>query len=49
MGKNVRIPECLKLLRQCIEWSKRIVWLEPVQEGDKARWMGRARLHRWEE
>lgn len=26
-----------------VEWSKRIVWLEPVKEGGKARWMGGAR------
>jgi ATP-dependent Lhr-like helicase len=26
-----------------IEWSKRIVWLEPAKEGGKARWMGSAR------
>lgn len=26
-----------------IEWSKRIVWLEPAKEGGKARWMGGAR------
>lgn len=26
-----------------VEWSKRIVWLEPVHEGGKARWMGGAR------
>jgi len=23
-----------------IEWSKRVVWLEPTKEGGKARWMG---------
>ena len=26
-----------------IEWSKKIVWLEPAKEGGKARWMGGAR------
>lgn len=26
-----------------IEWSKKTVWLEPVKEGGKARWMGGAR------
>ena len=26
-----------------VEWSKRIVWLEPAREGGKARWMGGAR------
>ena len=26
-----------------IEWSKKIVWLEPAKEGGKARWMGSAR------
>lgn len=26
-----------------IEWSKRIVWLEPAKEGGTARWMGSAR------
>jgi len=26
-----------------IEWSKRVVWLEPAKEGGKARWMGGAR------
>jgi len=26
-----------------IEWSKRVVWLEPAKEGGKARWMGSAR------
>lgn len=26
-----------------VEWSKRTVWLEPVKEGGKARWMGGAR------
>lgn len=26
-----------------IEWSKRIVWLEPAKEGGTARWMGGAR------
>lgn len=26
-----------------VEWSKRIVWLEPAKEGGKARWMGGAR------
>jgi ATP-dependent Lhr-like helicase len=26
-----------------VEWPKRIVWLEPAQEGGKARWMGGAR------
>jgi ATP-dependent Lhr-like helicase len=26
-----------------IEWSKRVVWLEPTKEGGKARWMGGAR------
>jgi ATP-dependent helicase Lhr and Lhr-like helicase len=26
-----------------VEWSKRIVWLESVKEGGKARWMGSAR------
>lgn len=27
-----------------IEWSKKIVWLEPAKEGGKARWMGGARI-----
>lgn len=26
-----------------VDWSKRIVWLEPVSSGGKARWMGGAR------
>jgi ATP-dependent Lhr-like helicase len=26
-----------------VEWSKRIVWLEPAQEGGKAHWIGGAR------
>lgn len=26
-----------------VEWSKKIVWLEPAKEGGKARWMGGAR------
>ena len=26
-----------------VEWAKRVVWLEPVREGGKARWMGGAR------
>jgi ATP-dependent Lhr-like helicase len=26
-----------------VDWSKRIVWLEPAKEGGKARWMGGAR------
>ncbi|MGB5065145.1 MAG: hypothetical protein WBQ37_15520 [Candidatus Competibacter sp.] len=26
-----------------VEWSRRIVWLEPVHESGKARWMGGAR------
>ena len=26
-----------------VDWSKRIVWMEPVQQGGKARWMGGAR------
>jgi ATP-dependent helicase Lhr and Lhr-like helicase len=26
-----------------VEWSKKIVWLEPVKEGGKARWIGGAR------
>ena len=26
-----------------VEWSKRIVWLEPAREGGKARWTGSAR------
>ena len=26
-----------------VEWSKRIVWLEPAREGGKARWLGGAR------
>ncbi len=26
-----------------VEWSRRIVWLEPAHEGGKARWMGGAR------
>jgi hypothetical protein len=26
-----------------VEWSKRIVWLEPAHESGKARWMGGAR------
>jgi ATP-dependent Lhr-like helicase len=26
-----------------VDWSKRIVWLEPAAEGGKARWMGGAR------
>lgn len=34
-GRSWRVTE--------IEWSKRLVWLEPVQEGGKARWMGGAR------
>jgi ATP-dependent Lhr-like helicase len=34
-GRSWRVTE--------VEWSKRIVWLEPVREGGKARWMGGAR------
>ncbi len=34
-GRSWRVKE--------VEWSKRIVWLEPAQEGGKARWMGGAR------
>jgi ATP-dependent Lhr-like helicase len=26
-----------------VDWSKRIVWLEPAREGGKARWIGTAR------
>ncbi len=34
-GRSWRVTE--------VEWSKRIVWLEPAREGGKARWMGGAR------
>jgi ATP-dependent helicase Lhr and Lhr-like helicase len=34
-GRSWRVTE--------VEWSKRIVWLEPVREGGKARWTGGAR------
>lgn len=34
-GRSWRVTE--------VDWSKRIVWLEPAQEGGKARWMGGAR------
>lgn len=34
-GRSWRVTE--------VEWSKRIVWLEPAKEGGKARWMGGAR------
>jgi len=34
-GRSWRVTE--------VEWSKRIVWLEPVREGGRARWMGGAR------
>jgi len=34
-GRSWRVKE--------IEWSKKIVWLEPAKEGGKARWMGGAR------
>ena len=34
-GRSWRVTE--------VEWSKRIVWLEPAPEGGKARWMGGAR------
>lgn len=34
-GRSWRVTE--------IEWSKRIVWLEPAKEGGTARWMGGAR------
>ena len=34
-GRSWRVTE--------VEWSKRIVWLEPAREGGKARWMGSAR------
>lgn len=34
-GRSWRVAE--------VEWSKRIVWLEPAREGGKARWMGGSR------
>ncbi len=34
-GRSWRVTE--------VEWSKRIVWLEPAREGGKARWTGGAR------
>lgn len=34
-GRSWRVTE--------IDWNKRVVWLEPAQEGGKARWMGGAR------
>ena len=34
-GRSWRITE--------IEWSRRVVWLEPAREGGKARWMGSPR------
>lgn len=34
-GRSWRVTE--------VDWSKRIVWLEPAPEGGKARWMGGAR------
>lgn len=34
-GRSWRVTE--------VDWSKRIVWLEPAAEGGKARWMGGAR------
>ena len=34
-GRSWRVTE--------VEWSRRIVWLEPAREGGKARWMGGAR------
>jgi ATP-dependent Lhr-like helicase len=34
-GRSWRVTE--------VEWSKRVVWLEPAPEGGKARWMGGAR------
>ncbi len=34
-GKSWRVTD--------VDWSKRIVWLEPAAEGGKARWMGGAR------
>lgn len=34
-GRSWRVTE--------VEWAKRMVWLEPAQEGGKARWMGGAR------
>jgi ATP-dependent Lhr-like helicase len=34
-GRSWRVNE--------VEWSKRIVWLEPAASGGKARWMGSAR------
>lgn len=34
-GRSWRVTE--------VDWSKRIVWLEPAAEGGKARWMGSAR------
>ena len=34
-GRSWRVTE--------VEWSKRIVWLEPAPEGGNARWMGGAR------
>lgn len=34
-GRSWRVTE--------VEWSKRIVWLEPAREGGKARWIGGAR------
>jgi len=34
-GRSWRVTE--------VDWTKRIVWLEPAQQGGKARWMGGAR------
>jgi ATP-dependent Lhr-like helicase len=34
-GRSWRVTE--------IEWSRRVVWLEPAREGGKARWMGSPR------
>lgn len=34
-GRSWRVTE--------IDWTKRVVWLEPAHEGGKARWMGGAR------
>jgi len=34
-GRSWRVTE--------VDWSKRVVWLEPAAEGGKARWMGGAR------
>ena len=37
------MPTISRYSRTDIDWSKRIVWLEPAAGGGKARWMGGAR------